>query len=597
MNTRKNNLSSGIYNLWLQISNRRKIQLSILFIFILLSSVAELVSLGAVFPFLSILTTPEIAFKSTYFNRILNLLDINSQSEILLLLTCLFCITILLSSTIRILVLWGQTKLSYAIGADLSISIYKKTLYQPYSVHVSRNSSDLISIISNKVNSVISNIIIAFLVNVSSFILMIMIVIGLIFINPLNAFITFGLFGFIYLVLIVSTRRYVLYNGEKINKESTRIIKALQEGLGGIRDILLDGTQQIYCNEYQKADLPLRKSQANLTIIGGIPRYILEAFGMVLIALLAYLISARSGGFVKEIPALGALVLGAQRLLPIMQMIYGNLAAMNGAKATLADVLQMLDQEMPLINQLDNEKQIPFNSKIELKGICFSYSNSSIKIIDNVTFSILKGDKIGLIGTTGSGKSTLIDILMGLLTPDSGEIYIDNTLVNKENNHNWQRNIAHVPQTIFLTDTTIAENIAFGIEYKNINLELLYKVSEQAQIGGIINTWEDKYSTIVGERGVRLSGGQRQRIGIARALYKCANIIIFDEATSALDNETEQEVMNSIFNLTPDMTVLIVAHRLSTLQKCNKIIELKDGKINRIGSYSEIILSMKNNSV
>ena len=489
----------------------------------------------------------------------------------------------------RLLLLWASTRLSFATGADLSISIYRRTLYQPYAVHVARNSSEVISGISSKANGVIFSTIVPFLTLISSSIMLISILTVLLSVDPIIALSAFGGFGLIYACIIKLTQKQQLLNSQCMARESTQVIKSLQEGLGGIRDVLIDGSQAAYCQVYRNADLPLRRAQGNSSFIGASPKFAIEALGMVLIAILAYVLARQPDGIAKAIPVLGALALGAQRLLPVLQQAYGSWSGIQGGQAGLQDTLELLDQPLPDYVDQPPAKPIPFHKRITLKNLSFRYIPQTPFVLKNLDLTIKKGSSIGFIGVTGSGKSTLLDIIMGLLSPTEGTLEIDGEPIIASNNRAWQAYIAHVPQAIFLADSTIAENIAFGVPKNKIDSERVYQAARQAQIADIIETWPKKYKTYVGERGIRLSGGQRQRIGIARALYKQADVIIFDEATSALDNETEQAVMQSIEILGQDLTILIIAHRLTTLKNCDQIVELGDGGIKRIGTYLEIV--------
>jgi len=295
---------------------------------------------------------------------------------------------------------------------------------------------------------------------------------------------------------------------------------------------------------------------------------------MTLIAGLAYFMSSREAGMETAIPVLGALALGAQRLLPALQQAYAAYSNIKGADSSFNDVLDLLDQPLPGYANQKQPNPIPFSKEIVLQDIKFKYNRDSPWILKNINIKIEKGSRIGFIGVTGSGKSTLLDIVMGLLSPTEGVFTIDKSSINTENRRAWQAHIAHVPQNIYLSDSTIEENIAFGIPKEQINHKQVEKAAKQAQIVKLIDSWEDGYQTFIGERGVRLSGGQRQRIGIARALYKNADVLIFDEATSALDNETEKAVMEAIEGLDRDLTILIIAHRLSTLNGCDRIIDM-----------------------
>ena len=371
-------------------------------------------------------------------------------------------------------------------------------------------------------------------------------------------------------------------------QESTHVIKSLQEGLGGIRDVLIDGSQATYCQIYQNADSNLRRTQGNILFIIASPRYGMEALGLLLIAVLSYFLAQQVGGIAGAIPILGALALAAQRLLPILQQAYGSWTQINGGRSSLRDTLELLDQPLPDHANQPVVKAI-LKQNITLKRLAFRYAEDTPYVLKNINLTIAKGSRVGFICETGSGKSTLLDIIMGLLQPTEGMLEVDGEAITEESHRAWQLNIAHVPQAIFLADSTIEENIAFGIPRDKIDHSRVKFAAQQAQISGSIESWPNQYQTFVGERGVRLSGGQRQRIGIARALYKEANVIIFDEATSALDHETEHAVMHAIENLSKELTLLIIAHRLTTLKSCTHIVELSDGCIKRTCSYQDIV--------
>jgi len=504
--------------------------------------------------------------------------------------TVIFGLAALFSGAIRLLLLWASTRLSYATGADLSSSIYRRTLYQPYIVHVARNSSEIISGISGKTGVVI-NTVLSVLNLICSSIILLTILITLVSVDPVIALTAICGFGLIYTFIIKVTQSRLVYNSKRIAQESTKVIKSLQEGLGGIRDVLIDGTQATYCKIYRNSDLTLRNAQGNNLFISSSPRYGLEALGMLLISGLAYILAFQPNGIAKAIPILGALALGAQRLLPLLQLAYSSWSGIKGNQASLQDALKLLDQPIPDYADKPKAIELPFRHQIALNNLSFQYSKQTPEVLFNLNLTITKGSRVGFIGVTGSGKSTLLDLIMGLLEPSCGQIQIDDQVITNDNSRSWQVHIAHVPQSIYLSDNTIEENIAFGVPKDKIDHKRVEQAARQAQIVDIIESWPKKYKTFVGERGIRLSGGQRQRIGIARALYKQADVIIFDEATSALDNETEQAVMQAIESLGKELTILIIAHRLSTLKNCSQIVELENGQIKRTGSYADIVCS------
>ena len=586
-------LSKSIFqllrNLWCHINLRRRRQFIILFFLIFLSSFAEIISIGAVIPFLAVLTDPDELFGHAVAQPFIHMLGYTEPGQLLLPLTIAFGVAAIMAGLMRLLMLWILTRLSYATGADLSMSIYRRTLYQPYQVHVGRNSSEVISGIVSKANLTISSIIMPILTLISSFVMLSLIMVALFSIDPFVASIAFGGFGLVYILIIWITRSQLLKDSQRVARESTQVVKSLQEGLGGIRDVLIDGTQNTYCQIYRKADRALRRAQGNNSFIGQSPRYIMEALGMLLIAVLAYTLAQHADGIAKAIPVLGALALGAQRLLPVLQQAYAAWSSIQGGRVSLQDTLELLNQELPDYASQSINRPLPFKHKISLNQLSFRYTSETAWVLKNVNLSIPKGSCVGFIGTTGSGKSTLLDIVMGLLRPSEGVFEVDGQAITMENHRAWQMHIAHVPQDIFLADSSIEENIAFGVPKDQIDHERVRSAAFQAQIDSIIDALPKRYQTLVGERGLRLSGGQRQRIGIARALYKEADIIIFDEATSALDTETEKAVMHAIEKLNKNLTILIIAHRITTLKNCTQIVELGDGVVRRTGTYREIV--------
>ncbi len=578
-----------LHRLWHHISPRRRGQFRLLLVLMLFASFAEMLSIGAVLPFLGALTAPERVFEHAAAQPIIRALGLTAPAQLLLPLTIVFGAAALIAGAMRLLLLWASTWLSFVTGADLSISIYRRTLYQPYAVHCARNSSEVINGISGKANGVISSIIGPALTLINSSAMLIAILIALLAVEPVIALAAFGGFGLIYVFIIRLTRKQILADSQRVARESSHVIKSLQEGLGGIRDVLIDGSQDTYCHIYRSADLPLRRAQANSAFISSSPRYGMEALGMMLIAALAYSLAQQADGIVTAIPILGALALGAQRLLPALQQAYGSWTQINGGQASLQDTLELLDQPLPDYAGRPAAQPLPFKHNISLKMLSFRYSPQTPYVLKQLNLTIAKGSRVGFIGTTGSGKSTLLDIVMGLLQPTDGALVIDGQPLAPGNNRAWQAHIAHVPQAIFLADSTIEENIAFGVPTDQIDHQRVRQAAQQAQISDSIESWSKQYQTFVGERGIRLSGGQRQRIGIARALYKRADVIIFDEATSALDNETEQAVMEAIEGLSEDLTLLIIAHRLTTLKNCTQIVELGEGGIKRAGGYHDIV--------
>jgi ATP-binding cassette subfamily B protein len=582
-------LPNLLKRLWYHLSRRRQRQFWLLSGLMLVSSFAEVVSLGAVLPFIGILTAPEEVLNYPLVADAVLAWGITSADQLVLPLTAAFVSAAAIAGTVRILLLWASTRIAFSSGADLGIEVYRRTLYQPYRVHVARNSSEVISGITNKVNGVVFGVLLPLLTLASSGVLFMVITFALIAIDPMVASVAAVGFGASYALITWMSRRKLHRNSQRIAYEQTQVIKALQEGLGGIRDVLLDGTQPVYCDIYQQADRPLRRAQGSNVFISVSPRPAMEALGMVLIAVLAYVLSRQAGGVATALPVLGALALGAQRLIPALQNIYSAWASITGSYASLADTIELLDQLLP--EEVMQPAPVPllFQDAIRFDDVRFHYISDGPWVLDGINLKIPKGANVGFVGSTGSGKSTMLDLLMGLLTPTKGALLVDGEPVKGNRLRAWQRTIAHVPQSIYLADTTLAENIAFGVPPGDIDLDRVKQAARQAQIASFIESRSEGYNAFVGERGIRLSGGQRQRIGIARALYKQASVLVFDEATSALDNATEQSVMDSIEGLGSDLTILLIAHRLTTVQRCDIIVELENGRVVAQGTYKQLL--------
>lgn len=572
--------------LWSHLADRQKKKILFLLFVMLFASLAEMFSVGAAMPFLLALTDPERIYSSPFINPYLQPLGITSPSQILLPVALLFASIIICTNLLRLGSIWMGTRIYSSIGTDLTSKAYLHTLHQPFLVHTNRNSSEVVVSLQQSMSAqIVISLVCSFF---GSFTMFIGIAAIIFYISPSVALATFFGFGVMYGIVIYLTKEKLLSNSRQVALQFKERQKTAQEALGGIRDILLDGTQKLYADLYNNADMKVRRAEGNIAIIGSSPRFFMESVGMVVIISLACYLSGNS----NSIPILGTIALAAQRLLPVLQQLYSAWSGIQGHSAPLREALALLDQQSPKEAEIVLAGlPLEFKNELKLESIFFSYAGKST--LKNINLSIQKGDIIGFIGTTGSGKSTLLDIVMGLIPPACGRILVDNQAINSMNLPLWQAKIAHVPQSIFLADATIQENIAFGIPRQEIDQERVVQAAVMAQMSATIESWVDSYYTKIGERGVRLSGGQCQRIGIARAFYKGADLIILDEATSALDSSTELDIISSIEHLTAGgsdgVTVLMVAHRLTTLRSCSKIIEIKDGEICWMGGYMELL--------
>lgn len=580
--------------LWNHLSKRRQKQFALMQVFSVIVSFFEMVSLGAVIPFLTVLAEPETIFQNEYMQPFISALQISQPSELALPITLVFILLTILSAVVRFLHLWAMTRLSQQAGSDLSINIYRHTLFQDYAIHVARNSSEVINGIITKTTTVTKGVIAPVSSLISSTVTIIGIIIVLVAINIFVTLTAFIGFGSLYFLVMYLTRKNLSGNSKDIADKSDLMVKSLQEGLEGIREVLLNSNQQFYVDLYKSSDLQMRKATWRNELIYSGPRFLMEAVGIGIVALIAYLATLQLGGINEFLPVLGAFVLGAQKLLPAIQKAYASYTRIKGSAYSLDDVLELLDQPIPDDAGLPSSAPITFKHSIVLKNLSFRYSDESPWILKNLNLMIPKGSVIGVIGSTGCGKSTLLDIIMSLLSPTSGELLIDNIVIDNTNKKSWQTNISSVPQEIYLSDGTIEENIAFGVPREDINQSRVKIAAQQAQIDELIESWDHGYESVVGERGARLSGGQRQRVGLARAFYRQSDVLILDEATSALDDGTELAVMDAINNFDHNITVIIIAHRLTTLKNCNMILSIGSNHQTEIMNYDEM-MNLKNN--
>jgi ABC-type multidrug transport system fused ATPase/permease subunit len=571
-----------IIKLYSHLSVRRKKQLVGLMILMVITSMAEVVSIGSVLPFVGALMSPENVLSSEYFQPLQNIFQFESHEQLLLPMTISFILLAMLSGGLRMLLLWCQTRFGNGIGADLSAEIFKKTLYQSYSVHVSQNSSKLIVGILSQVGAAVNSGVMPLILAISSLMILSAVFITLVIVSFEVALVIFGSVSLTYGLVMLFWRKRLFKNSQTINKNLNEVTKILQEALGGIRDVLIDGTQNVFHKQYCSADIKLRKAKTSNQILAILPRYVIEVIGISVFASLSYIMITNGKNSEDAIPILAAFAIAAQKILPLAQQVYNSWTAFSGEQNSIDDVITMLDQSISKINLQNQMEKLEFEENISIRNLSYRFPQESKYALKNINLDIPKGSRVGIVGKTGSGKSTLLDILMALLQPHTGGLYVDGALITFEKTRSWQCQLAHVPQVIFLSDCSVLENIAFGVPISKIDISRVKRAAEQAQISSTIEAWDKQYYTIVGERGVRLSGGQRQRIAIARAIYKNASVIIFDEATSALDNETESALIHSINSISREFTLIMVAHRLSTLEKCDVVYELEDGGVKRI---------------
>ena len=566
---------SLLLRLWVKLETKRKIQFCILLFLSLVNGFAELISLVALVPFLKVISFGKSNLDGWYGPALMEYAERLGEQNFIIVCTIIFSSIILLCTLLRIINLWANKFVAARIGSDLSYEAFKRTLYQPYSLHISRNSNEIVAITSLQVSRlvvVLNSVLQVF----SSSLIALSIFLALSWTNFQITVTTTFIFGASYLAIIFLTKNRLTKNSSIISSSTANQIKVTQEALSGIREVILDGSFDIYINEYDQLDKKQRKLSAINKFWAASPRYLLEGIGIVCIAALAACISVISNTSENTLAILGVIALGSQKLLPAIQQVYSGWAIIKGGNSSIYDVLMLLDQPYPTLQSLSFDKSYSFKG-IKFEDVSFAYADTLPLALDGVDLTIRKGEVIGIIGKSGSGKTTFIDIFMGLLNPTRGNIYIfdektgDWHLRKDEEIESWKKIISHVPQDVYLADTSIARNIAFGIKSEDICFDRIIESAKKAQIHDYILSLDKGYSTIIGERGVKLSGGQKQRLGIARAFYKKSLIMVLDEATSALDNETEKFVIDSISSVSKDLTVIFIAHRYASLKTCDRI--------------------------
>lgn len=579
----------GIGTIWKCLSQKRRYSFVFIVILSLFASIAEVVSLGLVIPFVTLIIDPEgfLSSKLGWALELLSLETVVSTSYLVKVLSLAFAVAALSAAGLRVLLVVISTTASHAAGVELSVKIFSSSLYQPYLTHVSRNSSEIISAITQKVSAATS-VLSATVILITSSVLLFSISTALVFAEPLAAGVSFIVFGSAYAIIAYSVETKLRVNSLRIASEQTRVMKALREGFSDVRSVLLGSYQKKYIQLYEDAFGNVQKANAQNSIINASPRILMEALAMVVFALFILTLNNNNRDLNSFLPVLALLAISAQRLLPLLQQIYGSWSVIAGSQGSIEEVNRLLEQKGDEGDYGQNTTPMPFSKSIEYRNVWFRYSQKEKYILKEFNLIISKGERIGVIGKTGEGKTTLLDLMAGLLTPCSGEIIIDGISLKQGLTNSWQKNVALVPQNIVLQDATILENITMRSTSFDEDVKAAVSAAKEANVFDFIQSLPEGFATTVGERGVRLSGGQKQRIGIARALYQNASALIFDEATSALDAETEDEVEKSIKMLRKDLTIILVAHRITSLRGCDRIVTLSGGKVKNISGYEDL---------
>lgn len=580
----------SIFNLslifWIRLNKKRKLQLLVFLILLLISSITEVVSIASVIPFISALSIPEKIYNIDSINTIATNLNINNANDIRLPITIAFCLIVILSGIIRLLNLWCSFRIAASIGSDISSEIFKKILYKPYLDF--SNSGDYISTLNTEITRVINGIIIPQLILMSSSIICIFLFITLIIINFKATIISSLLIITFYYFSIIVSKNTLSKNSKMQVKYNQKVVRTIQESFGFIKEIILSSKYKFFIKKFDNDNYKLNLINSKSSFINTYPRILIEPVGIAILSMIGCIIVSKEG-FNSALPLIGTLVIGSQRIIPLMQKIYEGIVKTKGSKTSLALILELLDKKIDKeLFRIETNNSKKYNedfrtfSSIEMRNVFFKYPNDSKYVLKNLNLKINRGDKIAIIGESGSGKSTLVDLLMGLIKPTEGEILINNFNISNCNDceiRNWREIISLVSQTIYLSDSSIKENIAFGIETDEININKVNEVICTAKLNEFIETKQYGVETFIGENGISLSGGQAQRLGIARGLYKNADFLLLDEATSSLDYKTEKTILKNLSNLREDFTILMITHRETNLNFCNKIIKVSNGAL------------------
>ena len=569
----------------------------LLLIMILIMSLLDMIGVASIFPFMLVLTNPGLIEKNSILNTMFeasNIIGVENNQQFLFVLGILVFVLLIISLAFKTLTTYAQVRFIQMREYSVSRRLVEGYLHQPYSWFLSRNSAELGKTIFSEVEQLIENGMKPFIELIAKGAVTISLITLLIIADPkLTLIVGFSLTAS-YLLIFYFVRNYLNRIGKERLKNNELRFMAISEAFGAAKEIKVGGLEQTYINRFSNSAKIFARTQASSLVIAQLPRFILEAiaFGGILLIILYFF--SQTGSFNTAIPVISLYVFAGYRLMPALQTIYVSFTQITFIGPSLNKLYDDL-KNSKVFKENQDQGVFSFNKKITLKNINYNYPNTSRTALKDINLSIPAKSIIGLVGVTGCGKTTIVDIILGLLEPQKGTLEVDGKIITKQNSRSWQRFIGYVPQHIFLADDTVAANIAFGVEPVDISPGAVEKASKIANLHNfIIEELPKQYQTTIGERGVRLSGGQRQRIGIARALYHNPQLLILDEATSALDNQTEKAVMDAINNLAKDITIILIAHRLNTVKICDKIFLLEKGKLKNEGTFDELINTNEN---
>jgi ATP-binding cassette subfamily B protein len=549
------------------------------------TALAETLAVAAVVPFIALISgQPAGPVLGTFTEAFIAI----GISHPILAAALLFALVVILAAGLRLALSWRSRHFAFAFGHEVSTEIHRRLLGQPYAYHLQQHSSGHLAAL-DKVDHLVFDLVIQGVQAISAVLIGAFILALLVAIDPLSSLFAVLMIAGFCGVALVATRNPLQRHGATINTAYEQRTRLVQEAVGSIRDIILDHSQEAALNRFRAIDAAFARARTKTAFLATAPRFLIEAAGLIIIALLAIVIAGRSGGITPALPFLGALALGALRLLPLMSQLYGAWASLAVVGPVLTDLAALL--HLPMDDVPRGSDRIEFHRSIEAKAVSFSYADRVHRAIEDVAFTIPRGARAAITGRTGSGKSTLADLLMGLIEPRTGSILVDGAPLSRDRLPGWQRSIAHVPQEVFLADDSIAANIALSYHGGEADSLRIAAAATLAQLHDFIVSLPEGYETRIGERGVRLSGGQRQRLALARALYKQAPVLVLDEPTSALDDQTEAAIVDVLDKLQASgTTIVIVAHRLSTIAKCDPVLVLEEGRLVKSGNRAGLLL-------
>lgn len=556
---------------------------------ILVMALLDAIGVASIMPFMAVLANPQLTESNAFLSAIYNMLGFNNVQNFLFFLGVVLFALLVISLTFKALTTYAQLRFTYMREYSLSRRLIEGYLHQPYTWFINRHSADLSKTVLSEVNTVVYGSMWTMITLIAQASVAIALLMLIFYVDPLLAFIAGSVMGLVYLFIYKIVSAYLSRIGKERVKLNQMRFTAVSEAFGSVKEVKVGRLEKVFIRRFAKPAVSYVRHQVSAKVVALLPRFAMEAIAFGGLLLVVLYLMARDDGFANALPIMSLYAFAGYRLMPALQQIYGSASQLRFTGPAL-DALHADLMSLTTAHPSDTYKsKIKFEKKIALKNVEYTYPNADKSALNDISLSILANSTVGLVGSTGSGKTTTVDLILGLLEPQQGSITVDDISINSSNRCQWQAFIGYVPQQINLIDDSVAANIAFGVEADQIDQNAIERAAKIANLHDfVVNDLTQGYATTVGERGIRLSGGQRQRIGIARALYHNPQVLVLDEATSALDNLTEQAVMDAVNNLGHKITIIMIAHRLSTVRQCDQIFLLEQGKIIAQGTYDKL---------